>query len=144
MTSAVPEGYRSVSPYLVTPDAEAVMTFAIKVFGATAIEPILRRPDGRLMHVALTIGDSVVMIGTPPEGDVKMPAMLHVYVADCDATYEAAVAAGAAPQMSPVLQPHGDRAAMVKDAGDCLWWIASKIEDVSPEEIVARAHGGAQ
>ncbi|MEL6264403.1 MAG: VOC family protein [Pseudomonadota bacterium] len=134
---AVPEGYRSVSAYLAVPEAEAVMRFAEAAFGATVVGEAVRI-DGVLRHVALAIGDSVVMLGTAPSGHAPDTAMLHVYVDDCDAAYARALAAGGIEMMPPSDQVHGDRAAMVCDEGGNRWWIATRIETVPADEIARR------
>ncbi len=138
MTAPVRDRYRTVSAYLICRDAEAVRAFAKAAFDASEVdEPIVLENRG-LAHVALTIGDSVVMIGSPPEGMAEIPAMLHLYVEDCDATHARALAAGGSEMMPPALQAHGDRAGMVKDPGGNLWWIATPVEEVPAAEVAAR------
>ncbi len=139
MSASPPTGYRNVSAYLVVPDAEAVMEFAKSVFGAVEVEPPVRLENGRFMHVALEIGDSVIMMGTPVGEFTAQTAMLHVYVDDCDACHAKALAAGGVETMAPSDQIHGDRAACVSDVAGNLWWIASRREEVAPEEIARRA-----
>ena len=87
-----PHPYRSLSPYLVTPTPQAVVDFATGVLGATEVEAAMRWPDGTIAHVALAIGDSVLMVGCTEARDQTQTAMLHVYVGDCDAAYQAALA----------------------------------------------------
>ncbi|MEL6766610.1 MAG: VOC family protein [Pseudomonadota bacterium] len=130
-------GYRSVAAYLINPEARAIKSFAEAVFGATEAQPATM--DGeRLAHVAMTIGDSTVLLGAPHDGKAVETAFLHVYVADCDAAYERALAAGATGVMHPAPQPHGDRAAMVRDMGGNAWWIATYEEEVAQDEILRR------
>jgi uncharacterized glyoxalase superfamily protein PhnB len=126
MSHAPPAGYRSVSAYLVVPEPEAVADFAAAVFGATQVEPALRDAGGRIRHVALAIGDSVVMAGRAADGHPVQTAMLHVYVADADATYAAALAAGAAEVMALADQDYGDRSGGVRDGQGVTWWIATR------------------
>ncbi|MEO1724153.1 MAG: VOC family protein [Pseudomonadota bacterium] len=134
---SVREGYRSVSAYLVSSDARAIKAFAEKVFGAAEVQPPTE-DDGRLVHVALAIGDSVVLLGQPPEGTPPMTAFLHVYVDDAAAVHAKAVAAGAVSLMPPAPQPHGDVAGMVRDMGGNAWWIAQYVEDVPEDEMLRR------
>jgi PhnB protein len=67
-----------------------------------------------------------------------MPAMIHLYVEDCDETYERALAAGATSEREPTDQFYGDRSAGVRDSAGNLWWIATHVEDVSEEEMAKR------
>ncbi len=129
MTLPPPPGYRHVSPYLVTQDAEAVKAFMEAVFRARVSDGPYLRPDGRIMHVAMAIGDSVILLGTPPEPEWEQTAFLHIYVEDCDAAHDAAVAAGAESEMPPSDQSHGDRAAMIRDMAGNLWWIATRMPE---------------
>lgn len=143
MSSPPPQGYTALCPYIVVAEAEAVRDFAVAVFAAEEVERPVRRPDGRLAHVTLRIGDSTFMLGTPPDaGFAPQRAFLHAYVADADATHAAALAAGAEAQMPVSLQNHGDRAGMVKGPGDILWWIATRVERIAPEEVERRMNAG--
>ena len=88
-----PEGYSTVSPYLIAAGAQRVIDFLKNAFGARE----LRRydmPDGSIMHAEVRIGDTVVMIGDAGENWPAVPAHLHVYVDDVDATYRRALDAG--------------------------------------------------
>jgi uncharacterized glyoxalase superfamily protein PhnB len=138
MSAPPPEGYRALCPYLVTPRAEEVLAFAETVFGAAPTRPPLWAPDGRLVNVALEIGDGMLMLGAPPDRESAQTAMLHVYVADCDATYAEAVEAGAESVMPPADQPYGDRSAGVRDVAGNLWWIAQRVEELDHAEIARR------
>ena len=138
MSVPPPDGYRTVSAYVIAPEADAVRVFAETVFGATEAKPALRAASGRLVNAPLAIGDSVVMLAAPQDGETRQTAMLHVYVADCDATYHAALAAGAESVMAPTDQFYGDRAAGVRDAAGDLWWIATRMEQLSAEEMARR------
>lgn len=139
MSVPPPEGYRTVSPYLVTPRAPEVMAFVETVFGAKPASPPLWAPDGRLINVALAIGDSVIMLGAPADRTATETGFLHVYVADCDATYAEALEAGAESVMAPADQFYGDRSAGVRDVAGNLWWIATRVETVEGEELARRA-----
>jgi len=133
----IPEGYRTVTPYLVVDGATNVLDFVKQVFGA---EEKLRMdaPDGKIGHAEVQIGDSIVMMGDAGAENPAMPAMIHLYVDDCDATYERALAAGAKSEREPTDQFYGDRSAGVRDAAGNLWWIATHVEDVPEEEMAKR------
>lgn len=138
MVNPIPSGYHTVTPYLVVRDASAVIDFARHAFGATERS---RHTDasGRIMHAEIAVGDSVVMIGEANEEWGAMPATLHVYVQDVDATYRSAVDAGGESLRAPRTEFYGDRMAGVKDSQGNQWWIAAHVEDVSPEEMQRRA-----
>jgi PhnB protein len=135
----VPDGYHTVTPYLVVRGASTTMEFLNKAFGAEpAFEP-MKRPDGTIMHADVRIGDSHVMISDATEQHPPMPCMLHLYVPDVDAVYRRAVAAGGTSMMEPADQFYGDRAGSVTDPGGNHWYIATHKEDVAPQELKKRA-----
>ena len=88
-------------------------------------------------HVGV-IGDSLVMVGSAGPENPAMPAMIHLYVEDCDAVYERALAAGATSEREPTDQFYGDRSGGVRDQGGNLWWIATHVEDVPEDEMAKR------
>jgi PhnB protein len=140
--SAIPEGYHSIQPYLIFQSAPAAMEFYAKVLGSTE-RLCMKGPDGRVNHAELSIGDSVVMMAdehpeigafaTPHYGG--SPIGLMVYVDDCDATYAAALAAGAESEREPADQPYGDRMCGIKDPFGYRWYIATHRFDVSKEDL---------
>lgn len=133
----IPEGYHTVTPYLVVPDAAGLIDFLKRAFGAQELER-MAGPDGSVRHAAVRIGDSMVMLGGASGEWKPLPAMLYLYVEDTDGTYARALAAGATSVMEPADQFYGDRNAGVKDASGNLWWIATHQEDVPHEELVRR------
>ena len=122
-----PDGYSTVSPYLVVSGAQRVIDFLTRTFDATR----LRRydmPDGSIMHAEVRIGNTVVMLGDAGSEWPPVPAFLHVYVDDVDATYQRALAAGGVSVQEP--QRKGDdpdRRGGVKDPGGNTWWIATPV-----------------
>jgi PhnB protein len=112
-----PEGWHTVTPRIVVHDAEQLVEFIKKVFGATG-EYSQARP------AEVTIGDSVVMIS---DAGIRNPmtAFLYVYVNDTDATYQRALAAGARTVEEPSEMPYGDRRCMVEDKWGNTWQIAT-------------------
>lgn len=134
----IPEGYHTVTPYLVVQEAAKLIDFLKQAFDAEEIHR-MARPDGTIMHAEIKIGDSRVMMAEA-SGDVKpMPAMLHLYVEDTDAVYRQALQAGATSLREPEDQFYGDRIGGVRDSFGNQWWMATHIEDVSPEEMARRA-----
>jgi len=133
----VPEGYHTVTPYLVVDDAQKLIEFAKRAFDAKVGEE-MKREDGTIMHAELHIGDSRIMLGQASEQHKAMPCALYLYVPDTDATYKKALAAGAVSTMEPANQFYGDRNAGVRDQNGITWWIGTHVEDVSPEELKKR------
>jgi uncharacterized glyoxalase superfamily protein PhnB len=136
----VPKGYHSVQAYLSLEDAKRGIDFYQAAFGARPKE-VLTRPDGKVMHAEVIIGDSVVMLGdaSPDRGFPATRSTFYVYVADCDAVYEKALAAGATPKSPPADMFWGDRYGSVDDPFGNTWSIATQKESLSPEEIAERA-----
>ena len=134
----VPEGYHSVTPYIIVPGVAGVIDFLKQVFGATESER-MARPDGTIMHAEVRIGDSPIMLGEPMGPFGPMPASIYLYVADTDGAYQRALKAGATSLMEPADQFYGDRNAGVRDPAGNVWWIGTHIEDVAPEEIARRS-----
>jgi uncharacterized glyoxalase superfamily protein PhnB/SAM-dependent methyltransferase len=120
-------GFRSITPYLLAHDAAAVIDFMKSAFGAHEILRVPRE-DGTVQHAELQIGDSLIEVGQPePEKGNAMPAALHLYVPDTDATYRRALAAGAVSAQAPNDTSYGDRAASVVDPGGNHWFLATHM-----------------
>jgi PhnB protein len=124
---AKPEGYSSVSAYLVVDGAQRVIDFLKKTFNATE----LRRydmPDGSIMHAEVRIDDTVVMIGDAGGEWPALHSWLHVYVQDVDATHRRALEAGGVSVQEPQRKDGDpDRRGGVKDPGGNTWWIATQV-----------------
>ena len=133
----IPEGYRTVTPYLIVENADALLAFARAAFGAAVIEEH-RTPDGRVMHADLLIGDSHVMVGQAGDRWPARPGTILLYLEDADATYQAALAAGGTSVQEMTTQFYGDRSGGVEDPSGVTWWISTHVEDVSPEEMQRR------
>ncbi|MFQ6013315.1 MAG: VOC family protein [Thermoplasmata archaeon] len=134
----IPEGYHAVTPYLVVQGVAQLIDFMKTTFHAEEKERH-SRPDGTVLHAEVRVGDSVVMMGEPTERTELQPAHLYMYVNDTDATYRRALEAGAESLREPGDQFYGDRTAGVKDTFGNVWWIATHVEDVPPEELRRRA-----
>ena len=119
--------YRTLTPYLVVLDADAEIRFLTAAFGATE-KSVDRRPDGEVMHAELLIGDSLVMLGQANDTWKALSGALYLWVPDVDASYAAALAAGATSQMPPEDKPYGHRNAGVVDANGVTWWIGSPVK----------------
>ena len=134
----VPDGYHTVTPYLVVQDVAGLTDFLEQAFDAQEMVR-MGSPGGSIMHAEVRIGDSMVMMGEAGENNPPMPAMLHLYLEDADAAYRRALEAGAISLREPEDQFYGDRTAGVKDDFGNQWWLATHIEDVTPEEMQRRA-----
>jgi uncharacterized glyoxalase superfamily protein PhnB len=134
----LPDGYRTVTPYLMVAGAQKFIDFMTTVFGATVREQ-LKRPDGRIGHTELVIGDSMVMLSEADSEHAATPVMLHVYVDDVDAAFEHAVRAGGSVVAPVSDQFYGDRSGGVKEPAGNTIWIATHVEDVAPDELQRRA-----
>jgi PhnB protein len=120
----VPDGYSTVSVYIMVPDAARVLEFVRTLFDAEVVRTD-RRADGTLGHTEVRIGESLLMLADTGDEWPAMPAALHIYVPDVDETWRRAIAAGATPIREPADQPHGDRMGGMADAAGNQWWIAS-------------------
>jgi uncharacterized glyoxalase superfamily protein PhnB len=135
---AIPDGYQTVTSYLMVADAAKFIEFMATVFGARTTEQLLR-PDGKIGHTELRIGDSMIMLSEASETHPATPVMLHVYIDDVDAVFERAVRAGGTVVAKPANQFYGDRSGGVKEPSGNTVWIATHVEDVAPDELKRRA-----
>ncbi len=138
----IPEGYHSITPYLMVGDADKSIEFYKKAFGAELPSPAMKGPNGKTAHAEMKIGDSRLMIGTQIDGQDNKPtdAMhLYLYVPDADAVFKKANAAGAKSVVDMTDQFYGDRSGAVKDPDGHTWWIATHKEDLSQAELEKRS-----
>jgi len=124
-SSSNPFGLNDITPYLLIDGVKELIPFLQQVFGAQLRGEIKYREDGTLMHTEVAIGDSVVMMGTPPADFEAMPAQLYVYVKDCDKTYLKALELGGISVAEPQDYPHGDRYGGIRDSSGNIWWIVT-------------------
>ena len=142
----IPEGYRTVTPYLAVDDAAEAIEYYKKAFGAKE-RGRMEAPDDKIGHAELEIGDSLVMLSDPfPQATTRTPkelggtsASVFLYVDDVDAVVKRAVDAGATVTMEVADQFWGDRFGSVQDPFGHSWSIATHVEDVPPEEMAERA-----
>ena len=149
MTSRVkpiPEGYHTATPYLIVRDAARAIEFYKKAFGAKELMR-MADPSGKIGHAEIKIGDSPIMLADEapgmghrsPESLGGSPVSILLYVEDVDAVFNQAVAAGAKVQRPVADQFYGDRTGGVTDPFGHVWYVATHMEDVSPEEMRKRA-----
>jgi len=141
----IPDGYHSVTPYLIVDDGARAIDFYKRAFGAKELMR-MPAPGGKIGHAEIKIGDSVIMLADEaPEMDARSatsyggsPVSLMVYVEDVDKLFPQAVAAGG-KEVRPVAdQFYGDRSGTVKDPFGHSWHLSTHKEDVSPEEMKKR------
>lgn len=135
----IPDGYHTVTPYLTVRDAGKVVDFLKQAFGAEATHDPVKRPDGKIAHVEVKIGDSRVMLAEESEMTKATPTTLYVYSANVDSMYGQAVKAGGKTIMEPTDMFYGDRCGGVKDPSGNSWMIATHKEDLAPQELAKRA-----
>jgi PhnB protein len=141
----IPDGYHTVTPYLIVDGASAAIDFYKKAFGAEELERH-GGPGGKIMHAEIKIGDSRVMLADEfPEMGHRGPKSLGgtatgmcLYVRDVDTVWNRAVAAGATIVKPLANQFYGDRSGMVQDPFGHRWNVSTHVEDVSPEEMGRR------
>ncbi|QDV35751.1 VOC family protein [Tautonia plasticadhaerens] len=120
-----PEGYNTVSPYLIVDGAAGTIEFLIRAFDAVE----LRRfpdPSGGIRHAEVRVGDTVIMIADGADGWPPVPSHVHLYCPDVDDSYRRAIDAGAISVQEPVRKGDEDRRGGVTDAGGTTWWIATR------------------
>ncbi len=138
-----PDGYHNLTPYLIVKDGAAAIEFYKAAFDAIVREQMMTG-DGRVRHAELMIGDSPVMLGEHDDVEIQAtphyaPVSLYAYVADADAVFAKAVAAGATV-VAPVTQKfYGNREGGVTDSFGITWWLATRIEELTEEEMKQRS-----
>ena len=140
---SVPDGYHTITPQLTLDDAAKSIEWYKKALGAEEIGRSLG-PDGKVMHAEIKIGNSRimmndVMMGKGPKGFGGSPASFWLYVDNSDGLYDRAIKAGATVQMPMADQFWGDRAGSVVDPAGYTWWIATRKEDLTKDEMNQRA-----
>ena len=142
----IPEGYHSVTPYLIISGAADAIEFYKKAFGATELFR-MPQPDGKIGHAEIKIGDSPIMLAdefpqmsyVSPKTLGGSPVSLMIYVEDVDAVFDRAISEGAEQQKPVEDKFYGDRGGSLVDPFGHIWHIATHKEDVTPEEMEKRA-----
>ncbi len=136
-TTSIPDDYHAVTPYLSVSGAAELIEFLKQAFLARERERLIM-PDGSIGHAEMLIGDSVIMLGEPKNDCKPMAGAFYLYVDEVDAVYRRALAAGATSEMEPADMFWGDRTAKVHDRFGNIYNIATRLEDVSHEELKRR------
>jgi PhnB protein len=136
------QGYHSINPYLIVKGTAEAIEFYKQAFGATELMR-LTNAQGRIIHAEVQIGDSVVMMAEEspnfpllrgPQGLGASPVQIHLYVEDVDAVAKRAIEAGASIIM-PIVDAGEDRRGGLTDPFGHIWWIATRLQDISRAEI---------
>ena len=146
MTKPIPDGYHAVTPYLIVSGAGKALAFYAQAFGAIERER-MQDPSGKVRHAEVVIGGACVMLADEhPEigalGPLSVggsPVGIHLYVEDVDTVVARSVAAGATLTRPVADQFYGDRVGCITDPFGHRWYIATRKEDLSSEEIHHRA-----
>lgn len=121
-----PEGYPSVSPYLICSDPEKLIVFLADVFDALQVRRF-DRPDGSLMHAEMRIDDSIIMVGGGATQHLSSEVHIHLYVPDAQQVYARALAQGAEALQPPVRKSaDDDLRGGFKDPAGNIWWVATQ------------------
>jgi PhnB protein len=135
----LPEGYHTVTPWIIANGAGDLVAFIERVFGGREKEGSrILNGRGRIDHVEVQLGDSVVMLFDSREGWPETPSFLRVYVEDADAVVERARESGATfvTNVTPLF--FGEKVGRVRDPRGNLWWIHERTEEIDPQEMERR------
>lgn len=146
MAKPIPEGFHSVTPYLIVSDCNKALEFYKAALGAEE-RYRMPMPNGKIGHAELQIGDSIVMLADElPEMDARSPTSLGgtpvglcIYCDDADKLFQRALRAGASEERPMKDQFYGDRSGTVRDPFGHKWTIATHKEDLTPQQIGERA-----
>jgi uncharacterized glyoxalase superfamily protein PhnB len=134
---AVPDGYATVTPWIISTDTAKLMEYVKEAFDAEEVVRLVG-DDGSIGHAEVRIGDSMVMMFDAKPDWPPTPGFLRLYVQDADAVHRQAVAAGGTSVTEVTHLLFGDRVGRVRDPLGNLWWIQTRIEDVTLEQMQER------
>lgn len=133
----IPEGYGTVTPWIVSKDTAGLIEFVTNAFDAIEIARV--ENDGAIGHAEVRIGDSVVMMFDVSVDWPETPAFLRLYVADGDVVFSKALDAGASVVTEMTEMFWGDRVGRVRDPLGNIWWIQQRVDELDPQEMERRA-----
>jgi PhnB protein len=132
-TKPIPEGFHAITPYLFAQGASRLIEFISAAFEGELISHE-KRPDGAVMHATMRIRDSMLMLADPTPEFGPMPSSIYLYVIDCDTVYQRALSSGGISVFPMMTLPSGQRYGGIKDPCGNIWWVATQVEDVPPDE----------
>lgn len=133
----IPDGYSTITPMLIADDPAALLRFVEAAFDTQRLN-YLAQPGGSLMASDIRIGTSSLSICAAGGDMPAYKAVLYIYIEDVDKAYARALQAGATGLQEPKNESHGDRMGGFADPAGNQWWIATRVEDLSDEELARR------
>lgn len=137
MPSTIPEGYTTVTPWIISADTPQLLDFIVAAFDGVELGR-MANADGSIGHAEIRIGDAIVMAFDAPSDLKPMPAFIRLYVPDARKGFAKALEAGATEVTKPTLLAFGDRVARVRDPLGNIWWLQQRVEEVSETEMQQR------
>lgn len=134
--TTIPEGYTTVTPWIITKDTARLIDFIIEAFDAEELHRV--EVNGGIGHAEVRIGNAIVMMFDSPF-NVETPGFMRLYVGDADTVIQQAVKAGASVVTEPTELAWGDKVGRVRDPLGNIWWIQERLVELTPEEMGARA-----
>jgi PhnB protein len=142
---SIPQGYGTVTPWIISDDSAKLIEFLEQAFGAEEkAGSRMVNEQGGIDHVELRIGDSTVMLFDSHESWPVTPAFIRLFLEDADQAYQRALRAGATPVTQVTELFWGDRVGRVRDPLGNIWWLQTHVKDVLPEEMAKRMQDPAQ
>jgi PhnB protein len=129
----IPDGFHAITPYLFTQGAARLIEFISTAFDGE-LKARETRPDGAIMHATMRVGDSMLMLADPIPEFGPMLSSMYLYVTDCDTVYQRALSCGGISVFPMMTLPSGQRYGGIKDPCGNIWWVATQVEDVPPDE----------
>jgi uncharacterized glyoxalase superfamily protein PhnB len=136
----IPQDYGTVTPYLIVNGVPRLIDFLKETFHAEE-KARINDKENHVGHAEVKIGNSMVMMADSTPQYTPIPSQLYVYVDTVDDTFKRGIKAGGTSEQEPTTQFYGDRTAAVKDPTGNIWWIATHVEDLSPQEMEERMKG---
>ena len=137
MPSTIPEGYTTVTPWIISTDTPQLLDFIVAAFDGVELGRMANQ-DGSIGHAEVRIGDAIVMAFDAPSDLKPMPAFIRLYVPDARKGFAKALEAGATEVTKPTLLAFGDRVARIRDPLGNIWWLQQRVEEVSETEMQQR------
>ncbi|WP_291413869.1 VOC family protein [Actinophytocola sp.] len=134
----IPDGYTTVTPWLISKDTASELEFIRAAFGGQELARV-ESEDGSIGHAETRIGDAVVLLFDAPADWPPTPCVLRLHVEDAEETYRRARAAGAEAVTEPTELFWGDKVGRVRDPLGNLWWIQQRVAEPTPDEMTERA-----
>ncbi|WP_328445330.1 VOC family protein [Amycolatopsis sp. NBC_00438] len=138
MVNPVPDGYTTVTPWIIGRDTAGLLDFLKRAFDAEEIARVVGE-DGKIGHAEVRVGNAVVLAFDSRDDWPATPAYLRLYVPDSEQTQRKALAAGATEVTRQTELFFGDRVGRVRDPFGNLWWIQTRLEDLDEPELMRRS-----